>query len=237
VILAAPKSLHRLLRTLGPSIQIAATDAEPPAFDYQCALMSLPLALQTTLRTIPNQVPYLRADEGRVEAWTRKLGRHGVKIGICWQGSTLPYATPMRRAFPLRELAGVSRIPNVRLISLQKHDGLDQLDALPGDMTVETLGSAFDAGPDAFLDTAAVMAGCDLVITADTAVAHLAGALGVPTWIALPLVPDWRWMLDRADSPWYPTARLFRQRAQGDWKGVFSEIEAALIAEMAGGRF
>lgn len=236
VILAAPESLHGLLRTLSPSIEIAPKDAEPPAFDYHCALMSLPLAFQTTLRTIPNEVPYLRADAGRVESWKRKLGGHGVKIGICWQGSTLPYAVPMRRAFPLRELAGIGRLPDVRLISLQKHDGLDQLAALPGDMTVETLGAAFDAGPDAFLDTAAVMACCDLVITADTAVAHLAGALGVPTWIALPYVPDWRWMLDRDDSPWYPTARLFRQRSRGDWSGVFSGIEAALIAEMDSGR-
>ncbi len=95
-------------------------------------------------------------------------------------------------------------------------------------MRVETLGEEFDAGPDAFLDTAAVMKICDLVITSDTSVAHLAGALGAPTWVALKRVPDWRWMLDRSDSPWYPTMRLFRQSVRGDWRSAFAEIEKEL---------
>ena len=99
-------------------------------------------------------------------------------------------------------------------------------------MQVQALGDDFDAGPNAFLDTAAVMQGLDLVITSDTAVAHLAGALGRPTWVALQYVPDWRWLLDRDDSPWYPTMRLFRQRKLGDWKGVFQEIQEALIERM-----
>ncbi len=233
VILAAPTSLHALLRTLGPGIELAPRDAEPAGFDHHCALLSLPLAFGTRLQTIPAEVPYLRADPARVEAWRRKLGGEGFRIGVCWQGSTQPYAAPMQRSFPLLELRAIAKIPGVRLISLQKHDGLDQLADLPGDMAVEVLGEDFDAGPDAFLDTAAVMSCCDLVISADTATAHLAGALGAPTWIALPHVPDWRWMLDRSDSPWYPTVRLFRQVSEGDWTGVFAGIGAALGGEIA----
>ena len=101
---------------------------------------------------------------------------------------------------------------------------------MPGGLTIETMGADFDAGPDAFLDTAAVIMCCDLVITSDTAVAHLAGALGVETWLALRYVPDWRWMLDREDSPWYPTMRLFRQTSDGDWSGVFERMRVALSA-------
>jgi uncharacterized protein DUF6165 len=115
---------------------------------------------------------------------------------------------------------------------LQKNDGVEQLQHLPEGMQVETLGEDYDAGDDAFLDTAAVMETLDLVISCDTAVAHLAGARGRPIWVALKYVPDWRWMLDRTDSPWYPTMRLFRQRTRDDWKGVFSEIESALRERM-----
>jgi tetratricopeptide (TPR) repeat protein len=118
--------------------------------------------------------------------------------------------------------------PGVRLISLQKHHGLDQLANLPAGAKVETLGEDFDSGPDAFIDTAAAMSNLDLIITADTSTAHLAGALGCPTWVALKYVPDWRWLLDRNDSPWYPTMRLFRQETPGDWKLVFSTIEQEL---------
>jgi hypothetical protein len=117
------------------------------------------------------------------------------------------------------------------LISLQKDAGSDQLTA---DMPVERLGKDFDAGPDGFIDTAAVMMNLDLVITSDTAAAHLAGALGRPVWVALRLVPDWRWLLRRADSPWYPTMRLFRQTARDEWEPVFEALKDAL-AELAGG--
>jgi tetratricopeptide (TPR) repeat protein len=236
VVLAAPASLHALLRTLGPGIEFLPRDAAPAGFDYHCALLSLPLAFGTSLETIPAEIPYLAAEPGRVARWRGRLGGEGFKVGVCWQGSTQAYAAPMQRSFPLAELRPVARVPGVRLVSLQKHDGLDQLAALPAGMAVETLGADFDAGPDAFLDAAAVMASCDLVISADTATAHLAGALGVPAWIALPFVPDWRWLLDRSDSPWYPSLRLFRQGAQGDWAGVFAEMAAALAAEVAGRR-
>jgi tetratricopeptide (TPR) repeat protein len=228
VILAAPPVLHRLLRTLSPTIRLAAPDDAPPAYDLSCAMMSLPLAFGARRDNVPAQVPYLSAEPERIARWKARIGTAGLRIGVCWQGSTLPYAAAMQRSFPLAALAGVAGAPGVRLISLQKHDGLDQLGGLPPGMAVETLGEDFDAGPDAFLDTAAAIAACDLVISADTAVAHLAGALGAPTWVPLPFAPDWRWGTEGADSPWYPTVRLFRQAAPGDWAGVFGDIEAAL---------
>lgn len=232
VKLAAPEHMHGLLRSLSPTIEIVSESGSAAPFDYHCALMSLPGAFATTPERTPAPIPYLHLDPVRAEAWKRQLGPEGVRIGVCWQGSTLTYAATMRRAFALCDLHGISKRPGVRLISLQKHDGLDQLQNLPAGMTVETLGDAFDEGGDAFLDTAAVMAACDLVITADTAVAHLAGALGVKTWIAIPYAPDWRWLLGRTDSPWYPSVRLFRQASRGDWDGVFSAMEQALAAEI-----
>jgi hypothetical protein len=120
----------------------------------------------------------------------------------------------------------------VRLISLQKTHGLDQLAALPDGMRVETLG-AFDSGADAFADTAAILQSLDLVVTSDTALAHLAGALGVPVWVALKQVPDWRWMLGVSESPWYPTMRLFRQPARGDWESVFAAMARTLRERLA----
>ena len=134
----------------------------------------------------------------------------------------------------LADFLGLSQLPNVRLISLQVHDGVDELGDLPEGMKVETLGDDFDAGEDAFLDAAAVMETLDLVISADTSIAHLAGALGRPVWVALKWVPDWRWLMNRSDSPWYPTMRLFRQHTSGDWRGVFSDIESALCEVISG---
>jgi hypothetical protein len=189
--------------------------------------MSLPLRFATELSSIPNEIPYLKAEDSLVARWKKSIGEHGYKIGIAWQGT--PNATIDRgRSLPLAELARLSRLPGIRLISVQKNHGLEQLVNLPAGTNVETLGDGFDSGPDAFIDTAAVMANLDLVITCDTSIAHLAGALGRPTWVALKHLPDWRWLLDREDCPWYPTMRLFRQRTDGDWKSVLSRIEEAL---------
>ena len=232
VILAAPDRMHALLRGLSPTIELVAANANPTEIDFHCPLLSLPFALGTTLDTIPGRTPYLAAEPARVERWRRAIGDEGFRIGICWQGSTLPYAAQMQRSVPLTQFEAIGRRPGVRLISLQKYDGLDQLSGLPAGMTVETLGDDFDAGPDAFLDAAAAMASLDLVISVDTSVAHLAGALATPTWVPLPHLPDWRWMLDRADSPWYPGLRLFRQASPGDWSGAFSEVDAALALEL-----
>ena len=189
--------------------------------------MSLPHRLGTDLMSIPNSVPYLRAEDALIARWRERIGEHGFKIGIAWQGN--PQGTiDQGRSIPLAEYFALARFPGVRLISLQKHHGLDQLAALPEDVTIETLGEDFDNGPDAFIDTAAVMRSLDLVITSDTSIAHLAGALGRPMWVALKYVPHWVWLLDREDSPWYPTMRLFRQSERDNWKPVFSNIEREL---------
>ncbi len=225
VVFSAQNRLRRLLQTLSPAIEIIDENQAPAEFDCYCPLLSLPLAFRTTSDNIPEDAPYLRAEPDRVCMWRDKIGGEGFKIGIAWQGST----NDDGRSFAPEEFMGVSRIPNVRLISLQKGSGQEQLQALPGGMEVESLGEDFDAGDNAFLDAAAVMENLDLVITADTSVAHLAGALARPVWVALKHVPEWRWMLDRIDSPWYPTMRLFRQPARGDWRGVFSEIENGLL--------
>ena len=132
------------------------------------------------------------------------------------------------RSFSVRHFESLSKIPNVRLISLQKNTGLEQLADAPDGMKVESFADQLDTGPDAFIDTAAVMENLDLIITSDTAIPHLAGALGRPTWVALKYAPDWRWLLDRPDSPWYPTMRLFRQDSYNSWPSVFSEIESEL---------
>jgi tetratricopeptide (TPR) repeat protein len=227
--LASPK-LVRLLRPLSSEIEVVASTERSCSFDFQCALLSLPLRLGTELSTIPGEIPYLRAEEHLVERWARELGGDGFKIGIAWQGKR-EQAINLGRSIPLSEFAALCQVPDVRLISLQKGDGLEQLLHLPPSLKLETLAS-FDEGPDAFVDTAAVMENLDLIITSDTAVAHLAGALGRPTWIALKSVPDWRWLLDRADSPWYPTIRLFRQETEGDWNSVFSRMREELRSQI-----
>ena len=124
----------------------------------------------------------------------------------------------------------IATIPDVRLISLQKNEGTEQLTNLPEGLKIETLGTNFDSGPHGFLDTAAVMESLDLIITSDTSIAHLAGALGRPTWVALKQVPDWRWLLEGNNSSWYPTLRLFRQKIRGEWKPVFDEMQKELRA-------
>jgi hypothetical protein len=189
IVLVVQRSLKRLMRSLSPTITIISEDDPLPPFDYHASLMSLPLAFRTTLETIFAEVPYLRAERDRVRTWRERLGGHGVKIGVCWQGSTLAYALALGRSCAVEEFLGLSRIPGVRLIALQKSDGLEQLSDMPPGM-VETPGPDFDAGPDAFLDCAAVMETLDLVVTVDTSIAHLAGALRRPTWVALKYIPD-----------------------------------------------
>jgi hypothetical protein len=203
--------------------------------DFELPLMSAPVCLGTTEATIPRSVPYLSADPARGAAWRRRLPKRGFRVGIVWQGR--PDATIDRgRSIPLRCFAALARVPETRLFSLQKNYGLDQLAALPAGIDVTTFGVGFDAGPDAFLDTAAAIMNLDLVVSADTSVAHLAGALGRPVWIALQRAPDSRWLLEREDSPWYPTARLFRQQAAGDWHEVFERMAAELARVVAGER-
>jgi tetratricopeptide (TPR) repeat protein len=221
VTFLVPQRLFALMRGLSGSIRLIAAGTSD-RYNYQCAQMSLPLRFKTDLATIPSSVPYLSADPGRRAAWRAKLGTRGFKIGVAWKGAPRGDGRPV----PLREFYPLSQIPGVRLVSLQKSDGLDELASLPPGMIVETLGD-FDSG-DAFVDTAAVMCELDLIVTCDTSIPHLAGALARPVWMATKWAAEWRWLMERDDSPWYPTMRLFRQKTPGGWSGVFEEIADAV---------
>ncbi|WP_395666665.1 tetratricopeptide repeat protein [Methylocella sp.] len=222
-------SMRRMLRSLGGGLRfVEATQASGP-YDFSCPLMSLPRGFATELGAVPAATPYLVADPEACAAWAKTLGDDGFRIGVCWRGSA---AINLKRGFAPEALAPLKAIAGVRLISLMRGDGVDVTGA-DGSMLVEGLGASYDAGPDAFLDCAAVMAHCDLIVTSDTAVAHLAGALGRPTFLALRQAADWRWLLEREDSPWYPSMRLFRQTVRDDWAPVFARVAQAVAPLVA----
>ena len=199
-----------------------------PAFDVHAPLASLPRIFGTTLEDLPTNIPYLAADERLVERWRQELApQRGFKIGIAWQGSA-KYRWDAKRSIRLEQFEPLARVPGVQLYSLQKGFGGEQIGQLASRFAIVDLGSRLDETTGPFLDTAAVMKNLDLVISSDTSIPHLAGALGVPVWLATPFVPDWRWLLDRDDSPWYPSMRLFRQPNRGDWESVFRRMAAEL---------
>jgi tetratricopeptide (TPR) repeat protein len=236
VIVACPAALHPLLaRTPGVDQWITSDDATVAA-DYGVPLLSLPYRLGTTHDTIPAEVPYVFAEHAREESWRQRLENYqkakageGLKIGIVWQGNR-HCPGDEQRSISLAHFAPVASVPGVQLFSLQKGPGAEQLAEYGQAWNIVDFGDELDASGGAFMDTAAIMRNLDLVITSDTAAAHLAGALGVETWVALCAVPDWRWMLERDDSPWYPTMRLFRQEEWGDWSGVFERMAEQLAA-------
>jgi len=227
VILLPQPRMSRLLRGLKDVRILGEDDLLSATCDSHLPLLSLPRLFRTDVTSIPAQVPYLSAEPDRIQRLREQIGHTGFRIGVAWQGNPA-YPLDRHRSFPLHALAPLARVPGVRLISLQKQDGTGQLQDLPDGLRVETLGEAFDSGPHAFLDTAAAMHACDLVLSCDTSIAHLAGALARPVWIALAAVPDWRWRLESDRSAWYPTARLFRQPRPGDWPEVFERIAAEL---------
>jgi tetratricopeptide (TPR) repeat protein len=237
VLVECPAGLRPLLASC-PGIDRLLARGEPlPPFDVHAPLLSLPTAFQTTLDTVPAPIPYLRPDPAHVEKWRRELepGQE-FKIGIVWRGSP-HYKADRQRSIPLAHFGPLTRVEGVRLYSLQKGPGSEEVSQLADRLAVTDLGSRLDEVTGAFLDTAAVMHRLDLVVTADTAAGHLAGAMGVPVWIALPFSPDWRWQLDREDSPWYPTVRLFRQQTAGDWDAVFERMAAELARQLGARRF
>lgn len=238
VVLSVQDTLRTLVRSIGPDIAVIGSSEPPPGYDYHCPLLSLPRAFGTRLETIPAQVPYLAADARRVSRWRTRLEARGLPaggrwVGIRWQGRSAVRADA-GRSFPLRHFEALASVPGIRLVSLQKDAGAEQLAALPRHWRVEDLGAEFEpGGADGLLDVAAVMECLDLVITSDTSIAHLAGALARPTWVVLKQVPDWRWMLGREDSPWYPTMRLFRQASAGDWEETFARMRRELELHLA----
>lgn len=224
VTLSVYGPMIRLLRGADPRCALIGWGEVPEAFDYHIPLMSLPLALGMTLDTIPAPGRYLSAEPERVAQWRARIGHDGFRIGIAWRGNKAVFGAEGKE-FPLKALTEISRMPGVRLISLQKDGG-----SVPEGLKLERFDE-LDQGGDAFVDSAAIMENLDLVISADSAPAHLAGALGVPVWVALKHVPDWRWLMDRDDSPWYPAMRLFRQKEPGGWDGLFRAMQAALARQ------
>jgi len=193
----------------------------------QCSLLSVPALLGTTAETIPAKIPYLRAEAGLVEHWRGVLEPlNALKVGIAWQGNKAFYSDRFR-SMPLECFEPLARLGGVQLISLQVGEEARQIESLTGRFDVLRFdGLDVEHGP--FMDTAALMQHLDLVVTSDTAIAHLAGGLGVGVWVALSMSPDWRWLLSRTDSPWYPTMRLFRQTRFNQWQDVFESMADAL---------
>jgi tetratricopeptide (TPR) repeat protein len=228
VTLAAPPRMHRLLSGFQPRLRLVDANCSEP-HDFHCWLWSLPQHLAVGAEVAAPTMPYLRAEPALVERWSRILDPETVNVGITWQGN------PARRldrgrSIALREFAPIARVPGVRLVSLQKQFGLEQLESLPEGMQVQQPDAGFDDGPDAFTDSAALLASLDLVVSSDTSLPHLAGALARPAWLALGPVPEWRWQLGHADSPWYPHLRLFRQQPGEGWAPVFEAMAEALAA-------
>jgi len=224
VLVWAQPPLRRLLQRVEGVEQVVCEGDALPAFDLQCPLLSLPGIFGTTLANIPADGPYVHPDPASVARWTMRLAAcdRRRRIGLVWAGGQNHKRDRIRSISPLL-FSPLANVKDVRFFSLQKTDAGGPVDLLPKVAMTDWSAELCD-----FAETAALIANLDLVITVDTAVAHLAGAMGKPVWVLLPFILDWRWMLDRGDSPWYPTMRLFRQRSRGDWSGVVERVATAL---------
>ncbi|MGC1522897.1 MAG: tetratricopeptide repeat protein, partial [Steroidobacteraceae bacterium] len=234
VVFEVQPQLKKLLHSLDRRASVIGRGEPLPPFDLHTPLLSLPLAFHTEMASIPGGVPYLKVDPAAMRSWKQRLEvLPGLKVGLNWHGNpeAEKHSALQARSFPLRAAAALARLPGVSLVSLQKGPGAEQRGQVEFGEAVMQLTDPQRLGPDEIADeTAAIMVGLDLIITADTALAHLAGALGVPVWVVLQAVPDWRWLIDRDDSPWYPTMRLFRQRISGDWAEVLGRVAAELAS-------
>jgi tetratricopeptide (TPR) repeat protein len=230
-LLLVPQPLHALLAATFPWLEVIhpGERTEPLAYHRYCALMSLPLLHGTVLETIPAQVPYLRVPAPAIERWAARIGGDALRVGIVWAGNP-KHINDMNRSLPVEGMAPFLQVPGTRFYSLQVGGHANDIARLPGAGIMDLAPQLTD-----FVETAAAVAALDLVIAVDTSVAHLAGALGKPVWLLVPFVPDWRWLLDRSDTPWYPTMRLYRQPARFDWGTVLARVTADL-AVMAGAR-
>lgn len=230
VVLRVQPELVSLLRTL-QGVSKVISDREPlPDYDFRCPMMSLPLAFRTTLETIPTPIPYFRADPSRAAAWQHRLSSAGgLRIGLVWAGSSRfgnveLMATDQRRSIPLSSLAPLATVKGCSFISLQLGPPAEQAKSPSLGMILHDHTSAIGD----YMDTAAVIENLDLVVAVDTSVVHLAGAMGKPVWMLNRFDTCWRWLLDREDSPWYPTMRIFRQPRPGDWAAVVRSVAEAL---------
>ena len=225
VIFEVRSSLMRLFTSLqGVDELIELSADKPPAvhYHYYCPLASLPGIFNTRPNEVPNHTPYLYADPDKIAQWSKRLPPEGLNVGLVWSGNN----TYAERSCTLPELAPLAFVKGINWIGLQKGGAAEQArpELLPYNFKLINWGPQFED----FYDTAAAVAALDLVISIDTAVAHLAGAMGKPVWVLLPTVPDWRWLLERSQTPWYPTAHLFRQTKKGDWTRVIAHLSASL---------
>jgi tetratricopeptide (TPR) repeat protein len=225
VILDVPTPLKEIAASV-PGVSLVLGDGEPvPQIDFYCPLMSLPLAFRTEVATIPANIPYMRPPEAYRAKWREKMPRNGrLRIGLCWAGSSA-HLNDHNRSIALERFGRILSLPNLDFISVQKEVSAPQAALLRRHGVVQ-LGQDFAS----FADSAAALAELDLLVSVDTSVAHLAGALGKAVALLLPLPAEWRWLLDRSDSPWYPTMRLFRQSASGDWDGPLERLYQELGA-------
>jgi tetratricopeptide (TPR) repeat protein len=228
VLLDCPGPLRGLLSSCPGIDALVGGDGPTPYAEAQAPLMSLPRIFGTKVNTIPASIPYLFVDAPLREQWRRKaVTGQGLKVGIAWQGNPL-YSGDRYRSINLSEFRLLAQAPRVQLFSLQKGKGAEQLLPLAQEMRIIDWGKEITGD---YRDTAAAILSLDLIISVDTSVAHLAGALGVPVWVLLPFNNDWRWLEERDDSPWYPSVRLFRQESWGDWVGVFRRVAQALAEQ------
>lgn len=233
VVLECHRELVRLFRSF-PGITMVVPHGEPlPDCDAHLPMMSLPRVVETTVETVPHAVPYLVPPANLVAEWARRIGTTGndVRVGIVWSGARKLKAL-LNRSCPLDVIMRLEGVPGVTLFSLQLGDAAAELQTLPRSLRPVDLTE----GIVDMADTAAVIFHLDLIISIDTAVAHLSGAMGKPVWILLPRMADWRWMLEREDSPWYPTMRLFRQKTAGDWSGLMADVRSALYSHVTSTR-
>lgn len=237
VIFQTQRPLKTILSRCEFIDKLITADEPLPLFDCHAALLSMPMLLKTTLTTVPQEIPYIHADQKLIEEWRTRLAKDtNFKIGICWQGNANYRTQFLRQAVAAKSMnvnhfAPIAKIPGVSVYSLQKIAGTDQLTKLEEGVVIKDFGYDLDEAHGRFMDTAAIMHNLDLIISVDTGTCHLAAAMGCPVWVPLPLPADWRWMLDRTDTPWYPSMRLFRQTKSGDWKTIM-EAMAVELREM-----
>jgi tetratricopeptide (TPR) repeat protein len=225
VVLQCQAKLARLLEWNPQLGQIISNDGAVPEFDFHCPLLSLPLAFNTDIQSIPATTPYLRVDPALAKAWEDRLASTpaAFRVGLVWAGSPA-HKRDRQRSLALSQFLPLAAVTDAAFFSLQKGAASNQIKDLPQSMKLIDLTSDLHD----FAETAALIANLDLVIGADTAVVHLAAAIGKPVWLLLPSIPDWRWLMNREDSPWYPTMRLFRQTSPGDWAGVLARVTESL---------
>jgi len=227
IIVECQPAIQRLLQSMAPSHPVVARGQPLPPFDVHCPLLSLPRLFATDLTNIPQGVPYLHPDATEVQVWRDRLTGQSspLRVGLAWAGSHT-HRNDRNRSVKLASLAPLAQVSGVRFISLQKGNAAEEAQSPPAGMDLINVADELKD----FADTAALVATLDLVIAVDTSVVHLAGAMGKPVWVLLPFAPDWRWLLHREDSPWYPTMRLFRQQRIADWEPVTAKLREDLQA-------